>query len=111
MSSDESERKDADEGGFEPPAHLAGLKGMDLVRRALEEARGAAQDQGKDVGRGGNSPLRAGWSTDGGAAGLAPARTAATHNRSGRPRLIWPRTGDGRPKSPRVRCSDSGSPS
>ncbi len=56
MSSDESEHTDADEGGFEPPAHLAGLKGMDLVRRALEEARGAARDQGKDVGRGGHSP-------------------------------------------------------
>ena len=24
-----------------PPAHLAGLSGMDLVRRTLEEARGA----------------------------------------------------------------------
>jgi len=32
-----------------PPAHLAG---MDLVRRTLEEARGAARIQGKDVGRG-----------------------------------------------------------
>ncbi len=40
-----------------PPAHLAGLKGMDLVRRTLEEARGAARDQGKDVGRGGHSPV------------------------------------------------------
>jgi predicted nucleic acid-binding Zn ribbon protein len=39
-----------------PPAHLAGLSGMDLVRRALEEARGAARTQGKDVGRGGKSP-------------------------------------------------------
>ena len=37
----------------EPPAHLAHLKGMDLVRRTLEEARGAARSQGKDVGRGG----------------------------------------------------------
>ena len=36
----------------EPPAHLAHLKGMDLVRRTLEEARGAARSQGKDVGRG-----------------------------------------------------------
>jgi predicted nucleic acid-binding Zn ribbon protein len=35
-----------------PPDELAGLKGMDLVRRALEEARGAARSQGKDVGRG-----------------------------------------------------------
>ena len=35
-----------------PPDHLAGLAGMDLVRRTLEEARGAARSQGKDVGRG-----------------------------------------------------------
>ena len=40
----------------EPPDHLAGLKGMDLVRRALEEARGAARAEGKDVGRGRTSP-------------------------------------------------------
>ncbi|MEZ0339196.1 DUF721 family protein [Mycobacterium sp. pV006] len=39
-----------------PPAHLAGLKGMDLVRRTLEEARGAARVQGKEVGRGRPSP-------------------------------------------------------
>ncbi|MGV0791319.1 DUF721 family protein [Mycolicibacterium sp. XJ1819] len=42
----------------EPPAHLAHLKGMDLVRRTLEEARGAARQQGKDVGRGRGSPPR-----------------------------------------------------
>lgn len=42
-----------------PPAHLAHLAGMDLVRRALEEARGAAKSQGKDVGRGRtSSPTR-----------------------------------------------------
>ncbi len=40
-----------------PPEHLAGLAGMDLVRRALEEARGAARAEGKDVGRGRNAPL------------------------------------------------------
>lgn len=45
-----SDEDDADRTG--PPAHLAGLKGMDLVRRALEEARGAARGQGKEVGRG-----------------------------------------------------------
>ena len=39
-----------------PPEHLSGLAGMDLVRRALEEARGAARSQGKEVGRGGRSP-------------------------------------------------------
>jgi len=41
-----------------PPAHLGGLAGMDLVRRTLEEARGAARIQGKDVGRGRSSPGR-----------------------------------------------------
>lgn len=39
-----------------PPDHLAGFTGMDLVRRTLEEARGVARSQGKDVGRGRNSP-------------------------------------------------------
>lgn len=39
-----------------PPPHLADLKGMDLVRRALEEARRAARAEGKDVGRGRSSP-------------------------------------------------------
>jgi predicted nucleic acid-binding Zn ribbon protein len=52
MSSDEFEES----AGEWPPAHLAGLKGMDLVRRTLEEARGAAREQGKDVGRGRSSP-------------------------------------------------------
>jgi predicted nucleic acid-binding Zn ribbon protein len=47
-----------DEGRLEPPAHLAHLKGMDLVRRTLEEARGAARSQGKDVGRGRTSSTR-----------------------------------------------------
>jgi hypothetical protein len=40
----------------EPPEHLAGLQGMDLVRRALEEARSAARGQGKQVGQGRRSP-------------------------------------------------------
>lgn len=35
-----------------PPEHLSGMAGMDLVRRALQEARGAARSQGKEVGRG-----------------------------------------------------------
>ncbi len=39
-----------------PPEHLNDVPGMDLVRRALEEARAAARDQGKDVGRGRRSP-------------------------------------------------------
>lgn len=49
---------DEDEREAGPPAHLGGLAGMDLVRRTLEEARGAARVQGKDVGRGRGSPHR-----------------------------------------------------
>lgn len=41
-----------------PPEHLSGLAGMDLVRRTLEQARGAARSQGKDVGRGRRIPAR-----------------------------------------------------
>jgi len=41
-----------------PPDELANIRGMDLVRRTLEEARGAARSQGKDVGRGGVSKGR-----------------------------------------------------
>lgn len=47
---------DENAAAFEPPPELAGLKGMDLVRRTLEEARGAARVQGKNVGRGRSSP-------------------------------------------------------
>ncbi|OBA87276.1 hypothetical protein A5662_26160 [Mycobacteriaceae bacterium 1482268.1] len=47
---------DDTDGAITPPAHLSGLAGMDLVRRTLEEARGAARSQGKDVGRGRSSP-------------------------------------------------------
>lgn len=43
-------------GPTEPPEHLNQVPGMDLVRRALEEARAAARDQGKEVGRGRKSP-------------------------------------------------------
>jgi predicted nucleic acid-binding Zn ribbon protein len=39
-----------------PPDRLSGLAGMDLVRRVLEDARGAARTQGKDVGRGRRLP-------------------------------------------------------
>ena len=51
-----SEQNDAPAEAFGPPAELAGLKGMDLVRRTLEEARGAARVQGKNVGRGRHAP-------------------------------------------------------
>ena len=47
-----------DEGRPGPPQHLARMAGMDLVRRTLEEARGAARTQGKDVGRGRSAPVR-----------------------------------------------------
>jgi predicted nucleic acid-binding Zn ribbon protein len=47
---------EAPETGTAPPEHLSGAKGMDLVRRVLEEARGAARTQGKDVGRGRRLP-------------------------------------------------------
>ena len=60
MTGDHNEGMESDQGGKEPggpPEHLAGLSGMDLVRRALEEARGAARAQGKDVGRGRSSPM------------------------------------------------------
>lgn len=40
----------------QPPEHLKHMPGMDLVRRALEEARGAARSQGKNVGQGRRSP-------------------------------------------------------
>ncbi|MCZ8380298.1 DUF721 family protein [Mycobacterium sp. CPCC 205372] len=60
MTDDEIPQKNDDSGDPAPgpPAHLAGLSGMDLVRRTLEEARGAARSQGKDVGRGRTSPAR-----------------------------------------------------
>ncbi len=40
------------------PDELTRMRGMDLVRRTLEEARGAARSQGKDVGRGRRTPVR-----------------------------------------------------
>ncbi len=43
-------------GSGEPPEHLNDIPGMDLVRRALEEARAAARGQGKEVGHGRRSP-------------------------------------------------------
>jgi predicted nucleic acid-binding Zn ribbon protein len=38
------------------PDRLSGIAGIDLVRRALEEARGAARAQGKDIGHGRQLP-------------------------------------------------------
>lgn len=51
-----SRDKEDEDDRVAPPDHLAGLTGMDLVRRTLEEARGAARSQGKDVGRGRKAP-------------------------------------------------------
>ena len=50
-------------GPDEPPESLRDLPGMDLVRRALEEARAAARGQGKEVGHGKRSPATPGRST------------------------------------------------
>jgi predicted nucleic acid-binding Zn ribbon protein len=49
---------DNDDANPGPPAHLSGLPGMDLVNRALKEAREAARSQGKDIGRGRSAPVR-----------------------------------------------------
>ena len=49
-------RDETPESDSGPPERLSDLPGMDLVRRALEEARGAARIQGKDVGRGRRLP-------------------------------------------------------
>ena len=51
-----TERNKTPESDSGPPERLSDLPGMDLVRRALEEARGAARTQGKDVGRGRRLP-------------------------------------------------------
>ena len=64
---------------------LAHLKGMDLVRRTLEEARGAARSQGKDVGRGRTSSAEARPGRGArGAGGRDRARTPGTRRRSAR---------------------------
>ena len=47
---------DTPEPGAAPPEHLSRMAGMDLVRRVLEEARGVARTQGKDIGRGRRLP-------------------------------------------------------
>jgi predicted nucleic acid-binding Zn ribbon protein len=47
---------DAPEPFADLPEQLSGVPGMDLVRRVLEEARGIARTQGKDVGRGRRLP-------------------------------------------------------
>lgn len=46
-------------GGAPPPAEPE-LRGIDLARRALEEARAAARASGKSVGQGRSSPRRGG---------------------------------------------------
>lgn len=58
MSSEDNTPEPSDEldATAGPPKHVNAMAGMDLVRRALEEARGAARMQGKDVGRGRRLP-------------------------------------------------------
>ena len=70
---------------------------MDLVRRTLEEARGAARSQGKDVGRGRPLPRAAPRRRRraAGDAGRDRGRTAAIRNRSGGGHAIWRRTAAG----------------
>lgn len=51
----EPESDDAPEESRDEPQPLSGI---DLVRRVLEEARGAARSQGKDVGRGRAARIR-----------------------------------------------------
>lgn len=60
MTPEDSAAADNGDTGSEanPPERLGELPGMDMVRRVLEEARGAARSQGKDVGRGWVSPAR-----------------------------------------------------
>lgn len=53
---DATESAGAEEPPSHPPGHLDNLPGMDLVRRALEEARAAARGQGREVGQGRRSP-------------------------------------------------------
>ncbi|MEU8895221.1 DUF721 family protein [Nocardia sp. NPDC048505] len=52
---DESEQHGA---GAQPPGGDPELRGIDLARRALEEARAAARASGKSVGQGRASPKR-----------------------------------------------------
>ena len=56
IDSDDPVPDSPDGDDLSPPEHLAGLPGMDLVRRALEEARSAARGQGKQIGQGRRSP-------------------------------------------------------
>ena len=74
---------EAPDAGTGPPAHLAGLTGMDLVRRTLEEARGAARSQGKDVGRGRSFPVLRDASRAGGAPGRGRDPTSGIRRRLG----------------------------
>ncbi|KHO20299.1 hypothetical protein QQ44_27590 [Mycolicibacterium setense] len=59
MTNDPAESRDpAAPAPAASPDELSRMRGMDLVRRTLEEARGAARSQGKDVGRGRSAPVR-----------------------------------------------------
>ncbi|GFG65635.1 UPF0232 protein [Mycobacterium kubicae] len=54
MTSDDDRIDEADAGRGGPPADL---RGIDLVRRTLEEARAAARARGQDAGRGRSAPM------------------------------------------------------
>lgn len=58
MNGPEEPSNVAPDGPCLPPDRLSDVRGIDLVRRALEEARTTARGQGKEVGRGKNSPTR-----------------------------------------------------
>lgn len=86
------------------PSPAPELAGMDLVRRALEEARGAARTQGKEVGRGRTSsgqPRKAGaagrrrrWSGPG-PDGRDPQSLGSAANSIARSRGWTPRVAEG----------------
>ena len=102
-----TEDKSADTDSPVPADHLAGLTGMDLVRRTLEEARGAARSQGKNVGRGRGSPHPAASPAAGGR-GRGRDPTTVTRRRWARRLETSPGPADGRRGSPRAPCSGSG---
>ncbi|WP_228832910.1 DUF721 family protein [Nocardia brasiliensis] len=66
---------DQQQPGAEPAGPESELRGIDLARRALEEARAAAKASGKSVGQGRSSPqrrLRAGTRRRSGWSGAGP---------------------------------------
>ncbi|MGD9622125.1 MAG: DUF721 family protein [Mycolicibacterium sp.] len=88
MNDDRPEHSESATQPAEPPAGLTGLPGMDLVRRTLDEARGAARLRGIDVGRGRISPgIRRG-------AGTGRRRWSGPGPDARDPQLLGAATGD-----------------